>query len=376
MNTPLLSAQAHIDHDWCARLGLGEIARKLENGQRLSVEDGLALYACPEPTAVGHLAHFKRLALHGLQTLYVVNRHINYSNVCVNRCRFCAFRRDEGASGAFTQTMDEMLAKVDELPKDVAEIHIVGGCHPELTLGFFQDLLSRMRELRPGAALKCFTAVEIAHFAAMEGIGPREALVRLRDAGLAMLPGGGAEIFAPHIRQATCPEKLSGKEWLNIHRTAHELGLPSNATILFGMGEELRDRLEHLDALRRLQDDTGGFTCFIPLPFLPGTGEFRRHGPGGLDILKTIAVSRLMLDNIPHIKSYWVMLGVLPAQVALTFGANDLDGTVVEEKIGHMAGADSAQAMTRNELTAMIRGCGLTPVERDGLFRPRNGEAA
>lgn len=372
-------------------LGLADVAERVLVGQRLSIDDGLRLFACPDVTAVGALAHFARVRLHGLDTHFVVNRHLNYSNVCVNRCRFCAFRRDEGQHGAFTFSMDELLAKLDELPGTAGEIHIVGSCHPELPLSFFEELLRRVAQARPLACIKAFTAVEIEHLARLEGIPPRAALARLQAAGLCMLAGGGAEIFSPEVRARICPEKLPAAQWLDIHRQAHSLGIQTNCTMLFGVGEEYRHRLEHLDMLRRLQDETGGLVCCIPLPFQAKANELAScagqggesspglTGPTGLDELKTTAVIRLMLDNIPHIKAYWVMLGVLQAQAALYFGADDLDGTVVEEKIGHMAGAQSEQALSRAELRAMISACGLHPVERDGLFRPHvpgNGEAA
>jgi aminodeoxyfutalosine synthase len=251
---------------------------------------------------------------------------------------------------------------------------MVGGCHPGLGLDYYQAVLSAIRSLRPDVVLKCFTPVEIEHFANLEGISPREVLLRLRQAGLDMMAGGGAEIFAPDVRRRICPEKISGQRWLEISGLAHSLGLKTNCTMLFGHLETIRDRLEHLDLLRTQQDESGGFVCFIPLPFQTQNNQLTGTTPlTGIEELKTIAVCRLMLDNIPSIKSYWVMLGLKQAQAALFFGANDLDGTVVEEKIGHMAGADSPQVLTRKELEDMIRGCGLIPQERNGLFSPVQG---
>ncbi|MEG6552428.1 CofH family radical SAM protein, partial [Desulfocurvibacter africanus] len=271
--------------------------------------------------------------------------------------------------GAFALSLEEAEAKVRATPEDTAEIHVVGGCHPSLPLAFFEELLARVKRLRPKALLKCFTAVEIAHFARLESITPREVLARLKNVGLVMMPGGGAEIFDPEVRTRICPHKLTAEEWLDIHRLAHSMGLRTNCTMLFGHLETRRHRMEHLDALRRLQDETGGFTCFIPLPFQTENSRLTGITPlTGLEELRTIAVSRLMLDNIRHIKAYWVMLGVKQAQAALYYGADDLDGTVVEEKIGHMAGAKSEAALTKTELMAMIRHCGFTPVERDSLF--------
>ncbi|MBU1229249.1 MAG: aminofutalosine synthase MqnE [Proteobacteria bacterium] len=355
-------------------LGLGHIARKVQAGERLSLEEGRALFACPDPTAVGALAHQRRLALHGAHTFYVVNRHINYTNVCVNGCAFCAYQRAKGESGGFELSIAEAVERLKSAPLPPREVHMVGGCHPDLRLSFFVELLKSMQQALPEATLKCFTAVEIAHFARLEGLSTAAVLATLKAAGLAMLPGGGAEIFAPEVRRRICPKKSTAEEWLRIHGEAHALGLATNCTMLFGHLESIEDRLDHLDRLRRQQDMTGGFTCFIPLPFQTENSAIKVTRPlTGIDELRTIAISRLMLDNIPHVKAYWVMLTVKQAQAALFFGADDLDGTVVEEKIGHMAGASSEQGQTKAQLEAMIRGLGLTPVERDARFNPVQG---
>ncbi len=365
-----------LDHDRFAQLGLDDIARKVEAGERLTIEDGHRLYACPDVTAVGALAHHRRTELHGDSAFYVVNRHINYTNVCVNGCAFCAYQRAKGEEGGFELSIAEAVERLQNAPLPPREVHIVGGCHPDLRLAFFVDLLSSVQQALPDCTLKCFTAVEIAHFAALEGISTREVLQTLKDAGLAMLPGGGAEIFEPGVRRRICPKKSNAEEWLRIHGEAHELGLATNCTMLFGHLESIDDRLDHLDRLRRQQDASrskgaDGFTCFIPLPFQTENSAIKVERPlTGVDELRTIAISRLMLDNIPHIKAYWVMLTVKQAQAALFFGADDLDGTVVEEKIGHMAGAQSEQGLTKSQLEAMIRGMGLTPVERDARFNP------
>ena len=405
-------------------LGLGAIYAKIMQCDRLSADDGEALFACPNILAVGALAHHVRTRRHGNKTYYVRNRHINYSNICVNRCRFCAFRRDDAATpGAFTLNKQDIIERaLDDQGHPFAEIHIVGGCHPELRLSWFEDVFLTLKELRPHAVLKAFTVAEIHHFARMESCTESAVLERLKASGLAMLTGGGAEIFNPVVRQRICPEKISGEDYLRIAGEAHRLGIASNCSMLFGHVESHRDRAEHLCALRGQQDKSGGFVCFIPLPFqtrhnqlaeeltqtsadttVAGSGSFCRQtrkaqlwamgldssGPApehkasltmdhgkrshypvvtGLDRLRTIAVARLLLDNIPHIKAYWVMLGVKTAQTALSFGADDLDGTIIEEHIGHMAGADSAQALTRADLEAMITNCGFTPVNRDALF--------
>lgn len=359
-----------LDLEWVRKIGLDDIYEKVRAGLRLSIEDGERLFACPDVLSVGALAHQVRTRLHGRAAYYVVNQHINYSNVCVNGCRFCAFSRKVGEPQAFQLTSSEVVDKVAARRDDrITEVHIVGGCHPELPFAYYEEILCRIKELRPEVLIKAFTAVEIAHFAAREGISTREVFMRLKSAGLDMLPGGGAEVFSPRIRGLLCPEKLSGQGWLEINREAHELGIKTNATMLYGHIETERERLEHLAALRRLQDETAGFVCFIPLPFQPAnTGIEGVEATTGIDDLKTIAVSRLMLDNFAHIKAYWVMLTVKTAQVALHFGADDFDGTVVEEKIGHMAGAESEQALTRSEIERIITEAGFEPVERNCFF--------
>ncbi|MUM76155.1 aminofutalosine synthase MqnE [Pseudodesulfovibrio sp. F-1] len=358
-----------VKSDFFKNMGLGDIRAKIEAGERLSPDDGMRLFDCPEPLAVGALAQRVRTRLHGHKAFYVVNRHINYTNICVNGCAFCAYQREEGQPGGFVLSPDEVLTRIDASPLPPREIHIVGGCHPGLGLDYFETLLRTLRQRLPEAVLKCFTAVEIAHFARIESMTTRQVLERLRAAGLGMLPGGGAEIFAPAVRQRICPRKSTADEWLAIHEEAHGLGIKTNCTMLFGHVESRADRLDHLIRLRESQDRSHGYTCFIPLPFLTENSRLAIDNPlTGLEELRTIAVSRLMLDNIPHIKAYWVMLGVKQAQAALKFGADDFDGTVVEEKIGHEAGADSEQGLTRAELEAMIRGCGCTPVERDAFF--------
>lgn len=363
-----------LDTAYFARLGLEDIFDKVITGERLSPDDGLRLFQCPDITAVGALAHHVRTRMHGHRTYYVVNRQVNYTNICINGCLFCAFQRERGQEGAYMLTPEEIVARVtDDGGLPFTEVHIVGGCHPDLGLAWFEDVIRRIHEARPSIIVKAFTAVEIAHFAALEGISTEETLRRLQAAGLSQLPGGGAEIFAPEVRQRICPKKIDADAWLRIAGEAHRLGIGTNCTMLFGHLEQYADRVDHLCRLRTQQDETGGFTCFIPLPFLTENSllklpEERIGQHVGLDRLRTVAVSRLLLDNIPHIKAYWVMMGVKLAQTALHYGANDLDGTIVEEKIGHMAGSDTAQAMTVAELELMIRRSGFTPVRRDTHF--------
>lgn len=359
-----------MDRPYIASLGLEPVLDKVLAGRRLSLHEGQALYDCPDPHVLALLAGHVRTRLHGDRVHYVVNRHVNPTNICVNRCRFCAYRRDEGQEGAYVLTADEAMAKL-EAAGPLDEVHIVGGCHPTLGLDYYVDLAARVRRAYPAASIKALTAVEVDHLAKVSGVGIPEVLAGLKAAGVDMMPGGGAEIFAEGPRKSLCPEKIGAKAWLSVMAQAHAAGIRSNATMLFGHVETTRHRLEHLDALRRQQDASGGFACFVLLPYLsannPLSGE--ASGPTAMDVLRTVAVSRLMLDNIPHIKAYWVMLGLKLSQLCLSWGADDLDGTVVEEKIGHEAGSDSAQALTTQELEEAIRSSGFTPVRRDGLYR-------
>jgi aminodeoxyfutalosine synthase len=365
-----------LNADRYAMLGLGEIFDKVTAGERLSLEDGELLYNCPDITAVGALAHHVRTRMHGDRTYYVLNRQVNYTNICVNGCLFCAFQRERGQQGAYVMQPSDIVDRVlDDKGTPFTEVHIVGGCHPDLPLEWFEDVIRRIKQQRPEIVVKAFTAVEIAHFATLAGIGTAEVLARLKAAGLESMPGGGAEIFAPRVRERICARKATAQEWLRIAGEAHGLGITTNCTMLFGHIESVDDRLDHLDRLRRQQDVSGGFNCFIPLPFLTENSllklpEDRRGEHVGLDRLRTIAVSRLLLDNIPHIKAYWVMMGIKMAQTALYFGADDLDGTIVEERIGQEAGASSGQGLTISSLRHMITASGFTPVQRDTHFKP------
>ena len=372
------------DKAYYAALGLSSILDKVLSGERLSHDDGLALFACPDLTAVGALAAEVRFRLHGDAAYYVVNRQVNYTNVCVNGCLFCAFRRDHAdEDGAFQLSKEDILARLEAAQGGTLrldEMHMVGGCHPRLGLAWFEDVLRTVADRWPDLPLKAFTPVEIAHFAALEGVSTLEVLQRLKACGLRMMPGGGAEIFDKDLRARICPHKADAEAWLRISGEAHSLGIVTNCTMLFGHLETPAMRVEHLLRLRAQQDASAGFTCFIPLPFLTENSRLElpeeRSGPvRGLDQLRTVAVSRLLLDNIPHIKAYWIMLGPKLAQTALWYGADDLDGTIVEERIGHMAGAASAQGMTIGELEAMIRASGFRPVRRNAVFEamPGNG---
>jgi aminodeoxyfutalosine synthase len=350
--------------------GLSGIYDKLAAGPRLSREDGVALFQSADLLGVGALAHLVRQRRHGNKAFYIYNQHINYSNICINGCKFCAFSRKAGEPGAYEMSLEEIFRKVEERAHEpITEIHIVGGCHPDLPFSFYLEILRGIKKRRPEVHLQAFTAVEIAHLAAQAGLSVADTLLALKEAGLGSLPGGGAEVFSPRIRQQLCPAKLSPEGWLGVAQTAHRLGMNTNATMLYGHLETLEERVEHLVRLRDAQEGSGGFLAFIPLAFHPqNTGLSDLSGPSALDDLKTLAVSRLMLDNIPHIKAFWVMLGPKLAQISLSFGVDDVDGTVMEERITHMAGAQTPQGLTRKQLRALIREAGCEPVERDTLY--------
>jgi aminodeoxyfutalosine synthase len=349
---------------------LEPIAAKVLAGERLTAEDGLALYQSHDLLAVGWLANFVREKKHGKTCYFNVNRHINPTNVCVAHCKLCAFGRSPDAPGAYTFALDEIYKRAAEgVAEGATEFHIVGGLHPDLPFEYYLDLIRGLKQRFPQVHLKAFTMVEVGYYARISKQSIRDTLLAMKLAGVDSLPGGGAEIFHPRVRKIICDHKVSGQMWLQIARTAHEVGLRSNATMLFGHIETLEERVDHLIQLRELQDKTHGFVAFIPLEFHPdNTALSHVPKPTGMDDLKTIAVSRLMLDNFDHIKAYWIMLTPRIAQIALRFGANDLDGTVVEEKIYHDAGATTPEHLTRGELERLIRAAGCVPVERDTLY--------
>ena len=351
---------------------LREIGRKIARGERLGHEDGLACLETTDLCGLGQLALAYKRARHGNRAFFIANHHLNYTNVCENRCRFCAFHRPPGSADGYAMTPEEAACRITESPvPDLQEVHLVGGCHPDLDLSYYLDLLRAVARARPGIKLKAFTAVEIAHMAKTTGLSSRECLSRLQEAGLVAMPGGGAEVFSERLREKLFPHKIGARDWLAIHATAHRLGIKSNATLLFGHLETLAERVEHLIRLREQQDKSGGFQAFIALPFHPANTPLKDlPGPTGVDILKTIATARLLLDNIPHIKAYWVMLGPRLTQTALHFGADDLEGTIVHERIAHEAGARTETGLTVAELVELIREAGCEPVERDTFHQP------
>jgi aminodeoxyfutalosine synthase len=351
---------------------LKPIASKVLVGERLSVDDGMTLYRSPDLLAVGWLANHVREKRHGNITYYNVNRHINPTNVCVAHCRLCAFGRDPNAPGAYTFALEEIYQRAEQGVREGAtEFHIVGGLHPDLTFDHYLELVRGLKQRCPSVHLKAFTMVEVHYFAKIAKLSIEETLRKMKEAGVDSCPGGGAEIFHPRVRKIICDHKTSGQMWLSTAKKAHEAGLHSNATMLYGHVETEEERVDHLVKLRELQDETHGFVAFIPLAFHPDNTALS-HLPktsGYLD-LRNIAVSRLMLDNFDHIKAYWIMLTPSIAQIALRFGANDLDGTVVEEKIYHDAGAKTSEFTPRAELERLIHAAGRVPIERDTLYRP------
>ena len=345
--------------------------QKVAQGERLSAADGVALFESDDLLRVGRLADRARRRRVGDDVYFVVNRHINYTNVCRNRCLFCAFSRSEGETGAYTLTVDEVLGKAREaIGQGATEIHIVGGENPSLPYASIREMVARIRQSAPEVHVKAFTASEIAYFAEAERVTAEDILSDLQAAGLNGMPGGGAEIFNAAVRTRVCPAKISGERWLEIHGLAHRLGLRTNATMLYGHVESYEDRVDHLLRLRDAQDETGGFQAFIPLAFQPKNSALA-HLPAttGTDDLKTLAIARLLLDNFAHIKAYWVMTGLKLAQTSLFFGADDMDGTVVEEVISLMSEAGHGQVVPKSELIRVIRDAGRTPVERDALYR-------
>lgn len=351
---------------------LKPIAEKVLAGERLSSEDGMAMYRTPDLLAVGWLANYVREKRHGHTTYFNVNRHINPTNVCVAHCKLCAFGRDPNAPGAYNFALEEIYARAEQGVREGAtEFHIVGGLHPDLSFDYFMEMIRGLKQRCPDVHLKAFTMVEVGYFSRIAKLSIKDVLLKMKEAGVDSLPGGGAEIFHPRVRKIICDHKTSGQQWLNIARQAHQIGLPSNATMLYGHVETAEERVDHLVKLRELQDETHGFVTFIPLAFHPDhTALSHIPKPTGYDDLRNIAVSRLMLDNFDHIKAYWIMLSPAIAQIALRFGANDIDGTVVEEKIYHDAGATTSEFTSRSELERLIRAAGRIPVERDTLYRP------
>ncbi|WP_394842529.1 aminofutalosine synthase MqnE [Pendulispora brunnea] len=347
------------------------IAQKVQQGERLDESDALALFLEPDLLAVGALANTVRERMHGDRTYFNRNMRIEVTNVCVASCLFCSFAKlEEGAPGAHTMKVEEAWRELEMRMDDPpSEVHIVNGLHPGLPFSYYEELLRGFKRIKPDVHMKCFTAVEIHFFAQHYKMTYAEVLTRLREAGLDSLPGGGAEIFHEDVRKRISHDKANADEYLEVHRVAHRLGLRTNATMLYGHIETFEHRVDHLMRLRKLQDETGGMQAFIPLAFHPdGNGMKNLPAPTAVDDLRTVAVSRLVLDNVPHIKAYWVSMTPKIAQLGLRFGADDIDGTIVHETIYHAAGSRSPQGLSYNELVRLIREAGRIPVERDTLY--------
>ncbi|MGN6386020.1 MAG: aminofutalosine synthase MqnE [Verrucomicrobiota bacterium] len=351
---------------------LRDIYEKVAAGERINEEDALRLFQSKDLNAIGAIADFVRQKKNGDRASYILNRYINYSNYCILSCQFCAFSRKKRDADGFQFSVEEIVEKGGEaVALGLTELHIVGGLHPSLPFSYYLEMLRELRKLGPDLRLKCFTAIEILHLSWLAKKSVRETLEALREAGLDSLTGGGAEIFQPTIRSAIAKGKESAAEYLDVHRTWHQMGEKSTCTMLYGHVESVEDRVDHLRRLRELQDETNGFVAFIPLAYQPANNELPiTVKPSGFDSLRTIAISRIYLDNFPHITAYWVGLGLKLAQVALSYGADDIHGTIIEEHIFKMAGGGQPQSHTENEFVKAIREARRIPVQRDTFYNP------
>ncbi len=358
-------------HARLAAGGLQDVAAKLDEGIRLNLEDGIRLFECPDLLAVGWLANREREKRHSGHTFFNHNIRLEATNVCVASCLFCSFARlKPGDPGAYTMSLEQAWDKLRERSdQSLTEVHVVNGLHPDLPWDYYLELLRGFKRIKPHIHLKCFTAVEIAFFSDLYGKTDEQILRELMDAGLDSLPGGGAEVFSERVRKKICHDKCDSQRWLEIHRLAHGLGIRSNVTMLYGHIETNDERVDHMLQARALQDETKGFQAFIPLAFHPDNNQMRKlPAPTAADTLRVHAVARLMLDNVPHVKAFWIATGIEVAQTALWFGVDDLDGTVQEERIYHMAGAQTPEAMTPSQIGQLIRAAGREPIERDTFY--------
>src|SRR5262245_11174075 len=369
-------AYAHLDESLATRLiehaGLGDIDRKVRSQQRLSFEDGVRLYETPHLPAVGLLAHRVRTRLHGKRTFFNINQHVNYTNICIYSCKFCAFAAKEGEERAYLMTPAIVEQKVKEqLHRPVTEVHMVAGIHPTMPYEYYLDIVRAAKRARPAIHVKAFTMVEIDHILKISGKSEEQVFSDLRAAGLGSCPGGGAEVLTERVHKAVFREKIGPAQWLQHAGKVQRAGFRMNATMLYGHIERNEERVQHLLALRELQDECRGFMAFIPLAFWPYHTDLENYGhvTTGWTDLRSIAVARLLLDNFPHIKAYWIMLTQESAQTALSFGANDIDGTANEEKITHEAGTTEPQALDESQLAHLIREAGYQPVQRTTVYQ-------
>lgn len=346
---------------------LTEISEKVFSGKKLNFEDALILYKSNNILEIAKLANFVKNKRHGEKVYYIINQHIDYTNICKIRCPLCAFSRVDDDRDAYLLSIEEIISSVN---KKALEFHIVGGINKNININYFVNLFQQLKKNFPYASIKALTPVEIDFLSAKEKKSVEEVLKILKEAGLDMMPGGGAEIFSARVRKIICPNKISGERWLEINEIAHKLNIPTNATMLYGHLETIEERIDHLFKLRELQDKTGGFLAFVPLSFHPKHTKFEYlNSTTGYDDLKTIAISRLILDNFPHIKAYWVMLSTKLAQISLYFGADDIDGTITNENIFHAAGSESSHYLLEEELVNLIKGASRIPVLRDSFYR-------
>jgi aminodeoxyfutalosine synthase len=346
------------------------IENKIEKGESLSREDGLALLRSNDILSIGKLAHAEKKKKSQNRVFFNVNFHLNLTNVCVSRCKFCAFSCDKGADGEYVLTPDDVINRLRSVAETgITEVHMVSGLHPDLPFTYYVDIVEKLKKEFTSVHIKAFTPVEIKYFSDISGLSIEDVLIRLKEAGLGSLPGGGAEVLCERVRRELCPKKASSLDWLEVMRTAHRIGLKTNATLLYGHIETNDEIIDHLISLQALQAETGGFQAFIPLPFHPENTMMNYFSrTTAFEQIKMISISRLMLNNFDHIKAYWIMSGQKTAQLSLFFGADDIDGTVVEEKIAHTAGAETARGVDKNRLINLIRQTGNIPVQRDTLY--------
>jgi len=366
-DAPQIEREIPIFEEAKAFAGLEDIYSKVKAGERLNREDGIRLYNTDNLLALGFLANMVRERINGANTYFVRNYYLNYTNICELDCKFCSFYRKEGQDGAFLMSLDHIFKTIESDKENITEMHIVGGLHDGLPYDYYLQMLRGIKKIDSRIHIKAFTAVEIDFFARLYGLTVEKVLLDFKEAGLDAMPGGGAEIFSDRVREKMFADKIGADEWVSVIKTAHRLGIPSNATMLYGHMEKIEERVDHLIRLREVQDETNGFFAFIPLAYHPHVEDSTQWATG-VDNLKSIAVSRLMLDNFPHIKAYWISMGAKVAQISLGFGADDLDGTVRDERVFHMAGASTENALTKRQLVKLIKDAGRIPIERDALY--------
>ena len=351
-------------------MNLSSVREKMEAGEPLDIEDAKAILSSDDLIQIGKMARDLKYKKSGQKVYFVLNKHINYTNLCISKCKFCAFYRNGDESDAYTMEIDDIIEEISNAPDGIKEVHIVGGLHPEKPFSYYVDMVSAIKKHFSNINVKAFTAVEIDYFSQLEGLSYRETLTILKNAGLDSMPGGGAEVFSERVRKKLYPNKIPYEKWSEVHRIAHDLNIPTNATLLFGHIETDDEIIDHLFKLRKIQEESPGFLCFIPLSFHPANTPLEKDikKVDAVKELKVLALSRLILDNFPHIKAYWVMLSPKVGQIGLHFGADDIDGTIGQERVTHAAGAKSPIGLAKDRMISMIKNAGFVPVERDALY--------